>query len=567
MHSVEEVQSSSSTIAPDKEDEDRNRVSKDLFTWQEKFLKAADKGAEDLSERVQDITDRQVNSQVRGVGEAFIVKLEESVSSETSKLKRNINDFVLSLPEEYLEEAYKNAEEEVSRAVKSAAMAIKSNAQSLRTWKQSFVKETRSLVSAASISTLDVLDNIRDLGLQEIGMRWAWMDGVTYKDWAKYHELKKAFDEWRDEVEAVATDHEGLKRSIDAAEELESRGLAIAEDAAKELSRLKEVGLWKLYAKDNTDDFSTRSTPSRAVLIAKLAEQSAKSLKDVLTEGAEGAKSTVDAVFSDATEKLAGAVSSAFSVIIGTEPGVVNQASGSISKVVLGTPKPLREQVSSVASEKASDLSGSLSKTLVDLPSSSADHIISTANSWLSEASEKATAVSEPSMESATTIAEGHLEDAVQEASNVILGTQTSRSQGIFNEASTMMDDASSTVESAASAASSKVFSGAMAQNVVGQVPIFDEVLADDDDSISDRLQGLKNEAGERLAELTKVVSEALAKPTITKGTVESVTSLANKRYYSALSAASSALYGSEPGAAEKISRVASDRYSDAVSA
>ena len=40
-------------------------------------------------------------------------------------------------------------------------------------------------------STLEVLDGIRDLGLQEIGMRWAWMEGVTYKHWAKYHDLKR----------------------------------------------------------------------------------------------------------------------------------------------------------------------------------------------------------------------------------------------------------------------------------------------------------------------------------------------------------------------------------------
>ena len=566
-HTVDENKPSSPHNSADKEAEDRERISKDLFTWQEKFLKAADKGAEDLSERVQDITDKQINSQVHGVGEAFIVKLEESASSETSNLKTSINGIVRSLPEDYSEETFQDAEEQIAKAVRSAAVAIKSHAQSLRTWKQNYIKETRSLISAASVSTLDVLDNIRDLGLQEIGMRWAWMDGVTYKDWAKYHELKKAFDEWRDEVEAVATNHDGLQKGISAADELEGKGLAIAENAAKELSRLKEVGNWKVYAKDDTDDFSTRSTPAKAILAAKLAEQSASSLKDAVGQSVDNAKSAANNILSQATESVTDVASSASSVAVGTEPGVLEQASSSISEAIIGTSQPFVESMASVASDQASNLAESFSETVIRLPGSGAEGILSAGSSTLSEASKNKIKTSEAPIESMTSTAKSRMSNAAEKASSAIFGTQPSDSAGVLSRPSKAVDEATSSVQSAASSASSKVFAGAMAQNVAERIPIFDDPLNDDDDSYSQRLTGLKDSAGEKFSELTKAVSEALAKPTSTQGTVESITSLASGQYFSALAAASSALYGPEPGVAEKVSKAASDRYYEAVSA
>ena len=479
----------------------------------------------------------------------------------------SINAIVRSLPEDYSENTFQDAEEQIAKAVRSAAVAIKSHAQSLRTWKQNYIKETQSLISAASVSTLDVLDNIRDLGLQEIGMRWAWMDGVTYKDWAKYHELKKAFDEWRDEVEAVATNHEGLQKSISAADELETKGLAIAENAAKELSRLKEIGNWKVYAKDDTDDFSTRSTPAKAVLAAKLAEQSASSLKAAVVKGADDAKSGMDNILSQATEGVTDAASLASSAAVGTQPGVLEQASSSISEAIVGTSQPFVESMASVASEQAANLAESLSETVIDLPSSGAESILSGGSSTLSEASKNMVKTSEGPIESMTSTAKSRLSDAAEKASSAILGTQSSGSEGVLGGASEVVEKATLSVQSAASSASSKVFAGAMAENVAERVPIFDDPLSDDDDSYSQRLQGLKDSAGEKFSELTKAVSEALAKPTSTQGTVESITSLASGQYFSALAAASSALYGPEPGVAEKVSKAATDRYYEAVSA
>ena len=567
VHSVEMAKpSQSSSVTGDEEIDTKDKPSKDLFTWQEKFLKAADKGAEDLSGRVQDITERQISSQILGVGEAFIVKLEQSQSSETSKLKVAINEIVKSVPSHPSKEDFKAAEDQVSRAVRTAAMSIKSNAQSLRSWKQNFVNETRSLVNAASVSTLDVLDNIRDLGLQEIGMRWAWMDGVTYKDWEKYHELKKAFDAWRDEVEAVATKHQGLSKSTSAAEELESKGIAIAEEAAKELSRLKEVGLWKVYARDDTDDFSTRSTPAQVILAQKLAEQSASAFKNGAAESASAAASSAEAVLSHATEGMGDAVSAASTKIVGTEPGFAEQAANTVSEAVLGSSQPVHESVLSAASEKATNLLKEMRETIVERRSSNSESFFSAGASVISEASENIIGTSNTPGASATSAVKSHLDDVASEASSVILGTPPPKHETLLSDASKANNKMTSSASSIAHAASNKVFGGAMAQHVAEQMPIFEEPL-DDDDSYTDRIQKMMDGAGDKVAELTQAVSEALAKATHTQGSFEKATSVAADKYSSALAAASSALYGPESGTAEKLSKAAADRYSDAVSA
>lgn len=105
-----------------------------------------------------------------------------------------------------------------------------------------------------------------------------------------------------------------------------------------------------------------------------------------------------------------------------------------------------------------------------------------------------------------------------------------------------------------------------MAQKVEARQIIFDDVIEDsDDDTFSERLQSMASEAGDKYADITNAVSEALLKPSTTQG--YQVTELASQKYSSALAAASSALYGTEKGTGESVASAASSRYSDAVSA
>ena len=586
---IQESETVTSEVAPmettltEEEAHARNReiIEKDLDTWKEKFLRAADTGAADLQERIQELSSRQLQSQVHGVGDAFVVRLESTVASEITKLQGRINQVVNSLPEEPSEDDFGAAENELSKAVKSAAVSIKEQAQAVRTWKQGFIKETNSLVQSASGSTLDVLDNVRDLGLQEIGMRWANTDGVTWKDWQKYHDLKKAFDEWRHKVEIVASEHPELKSTIEAAQDLESNALHTSEDAANELSRLKSVGIWKIQAVDGSEDFTTRDTLAKAVWAAKQATKSVS-----LASVASVLSASLSSVSAAASEGLLGkepgfaeqALSSVSENVVGTEPGLVEKISSTVSEAIIGTPQPLHESVVSVANEKMSAGLKQVSDTIIHTAASSISSAIiagsCVASSVVSGLSESAIGSRQGSIESVGSILSNKASSAMKSASEAVIGTSTGSAESIISAGSStaqsvassassvarsLSSDALSSVSSAASGASSvvesltshasssasslssyasRIFAGAMAQKVVGQQPILDDpVEEDDDNTLTEKLRETADDIQERLAQLSGAIRQAIASKSTTKGSVASATSIAEERYSSAVAA------------------------------
>lgn len=451
--------SAGTASAPTPEDEaerNREKIENDLKIWQDKFAKAADKGAEDLEERVKEITDNQIQSQVHGVGRSLVIQLEESSASETKKLKETIRDIIRNIPSDKSTEDFERAENELSQATRSAGLAVKVKAQALRSWRKSFEEETLSLVQAASRSTLEVIDNIRDLGLQEIGMRWAWMEGVTYKDWSDYHLLKKTFDKSRNQVEEVALDHDGLRKTNEAAAEVENQGMLVAEEAALGLGRLKEVGKWKIHAGDLSDDFSTKYVPAAAAAIG-----------------------------SDIIDKISAA-----------------------GEAVTGTAVPAYESIASAAS--------------------------------------------------------GGLDSAASAVSKAIFKSSTP----LTESASSAMSSIGSSASSAASVASQKIFAGAMAQKVKKQEPILDDEFVDDnEETYSEKLKNIVDIVGDRYADVTKAVSDALLQHKTEDGSAQSLLSVADERYSRALAAASSVLYGTQQGTAESITSLAGSKYAEAVAA
>ena len=540
---------------------------------------------------MKEISDRQVKNQVHGVGEALVVQLEGSAASELSNLKKAIRKIVKSLPEDATGTDLEKAEDQVANAVRSAGVAVRNKAQSLRSWKQQYDAELRSLVSAASESTLEVIDNIRDLGLQEIGMRWAWMEGVTYKDWSKYHALKKTFDEWRSEVEAVAKEHESLPKARAAAEDVESKGMGIAEETAKELVRLKDVGMWKIHAGDASDDFSTKVLPAKAASVRQ-------KVMDKISSGSQSvvgtSQGTIESIVSQATQQAADAANSASSQVIGTEPGMMEQATSKVSGVISASSQPAHESLASVAGEKASKISGRASEAVIgssipagesvasaassrlseagNAASKSAEgfklKFVSSANSASSRASEAVASTSQARAESVVSAASKKADQAASIASEAIIGTPAPAHESMASEASESVRSAGSAASSVASQASKKVFAGAMAQKVHEQKPILDDVISDDEDSsYSEKMQSIVSQASDKYADVTRAVSEALLKATTTQGSAASATSLASAQYSSALAAASSILYGTQTGTGESVSSVASGKYAQAVAA
>ena len=518
-HHAPENHSGQHVLTPQEEEERvREVVANDLKTWQEKFAKAADKGADDLEERVRELAENQIRSQVRGVGDRRVVELEETTRSQLDGLKQTISSLIEVSLQDADESRQAEVENRINDAVKGAGLAIKAKAQALRRWKVELLEETLGLAWEATQSTLAILDGIRDLGLQEVGMRWAWMDGVTYKDWSKYHSLRQTFDGWRDEVQAVARDHQNLAQVSQSANEVESKGMLIAEEAAKELARLKDLGKWKLLARDSTDDFSDSARPR----IAKFEQVVTDQLKKAEYVAANNIPEDVKSSTSDATKHF---------------EDVASAASGQLLKAA------------SAATESAVDT-------------------ISTASSRVTEAYEQASgAVVDqarhvgPKIEAASSSMVLKPSDTLSKSSEAVVEPN--------HDAPATPSSVPSEASFTASAAPRKVWGGAAAAQEVKERKIQLDFLDDDDEksAYSDTVQSMANEAGHNLRDLTKAVQEALLGTSTTQGSVGAVTSIASEQYSRALSAASSVLYGTQQGMVESASSVASKQYADAVSA
>ncbi|KAH7412995.1 hypothetical protein BKA64DRAFT_740737 [Cadophora sp. MPI-SDFR-AT-0126] len=586
---------------PESEREIREKAQKivghDLKEWQEKFAKAADEGSADLEERITEITDRMVQSQAEEVGKAHIIQLEETVNSSLRKLKNAIISIVSD--SKNIEES----EDALSTAVRKAGIAIKEKAQAVRSWRQNYDRETNELIGLSAQDTFEILDHIRDLGLQEIGMRWAWTDGITHKDWAKYHQLKTKFDEWRVDVENVVTGHPGLEKARTASEEIESQAMGIAENAAKELARLKETGRWKIHAADTSDDFSTKIMPApAAVVIQKVAEKaselseavapssqgtvesvisigsaSASSLADQASSSIVGTqKGTVESIASAAKASAGSVVDQASTSVIGTQQGslesaasvakasassIVDQASSSI----IGTPQGSFESVASVVGQSASSLSAKASSSIAGTEPGVLEKASENVKSAASIISESASSLSDAASSSVSS-GGSELSEGASKASSSLSSVTSSIASSLSKSASDTSRSISSEASSASSTASKKVWGGAMAQHVEARKIIFDDIVDDSDDaSYSEKIQSMASKAGDRYADITNAVSEALKKST----SIESspMTKLAAEKYSSALSAASVALYGSELGTGESISSVVASKYDEAVAA
>jgi len=311
----------------------REKLNEDLRGWQTKFATAADKGAEDLDTRVSEITKRQIENGVHGHGAAMIVQLEETAESTISTFKKFIQQTIKKLPTDASEEQLEAAYEKCVTKTRELGIAAKEKAQAIRSWKTAYDQETDNLVRAAVASTVEVLDRIHGLGLQEVGMRWAWMDGVEYQDWQNYHKLRHTLTEWQEEVEAVGSKHEGLRLAHEEAAKLEDKAMSIASAMVNELVRLKDVAKWKIWAEDSTDDFSDKKVPVRAVRAAQQVMQNAQEVSSKASKAILGSETPVtESIASIVKQSAAEAASELSKPILGSETPTENLASAAKSK-------------------------------------------------------------------------------------------------------------------------------------------------------------------------------------------------------------------------------------------
>lgn len=368
--------------SPTKE-EVREIVENDLKDWTGKFQSAADKAAADLSTHINDLTEAAHVKEQEHV-DKDLATLESLVESSYDGLKKAIIKNTEPLSSESITEEKEKALALVAAATRKTGVAIRDKAQAIRKESQAFLTKLYDSVAEAADSHMDVLDSVSDVGLQEIGMRWAWIDFVTYKDWQRYHDLKKSFQETRTNVVKSAESNKKLIEVSQWAEkEWEGKATEIAKHAAEELKRLKEVGKRKIELADSSDDFSNTFVPVAAQKAGQQVMDGAEKLAAAATDAKEdvqekvesivdGAKSSLDSaatkvsetvygteqpytesVVSVASEAVEEATSKLSEKVYGTESGVAEKVATALSEAVLGSeePTPLASSVASVASD------------------------------------------------------------------------------------------------------------------------------------------------------------------------------------------------------------------------
>lgn len=580
-----------------------------LKSWETVSSRAANEGADDLKERVQDISTRQINSQAKGVGSSLIVQLEETAAGVLNSAKSRIQTVVSNLPEDASDEDLDNAHEQLTQAIRNAGQNVKIRAQAVRDWHDSYKTELDTLISKAVQSTLETIDNIRELRLSEIGRRYSDKD-IPHKEWSKYNDLKKATQSWRDDVSKVADEHNDVKKARKAGEEVQNKGMAVAEDAAKELGRLKDVAKWKVEAGDATNDFSTKVVPARAAKVKQQVVDKVEEASEAVLGSEQGTVESATSTFSEQAASVASEVSSSASsasskaseAVAGSQsPDLKAAASESAESVssILSAAEPstptavnaIISEISESAAEAASSGSSAVvgtesgvSDSATDAVSSASEAIIGTESGVTDSATDSVSSASKSlSPKAASILAAGKAEkDAASEsassAADKAEATYAAAADGTQEILGSVVDEASSSASSASSAASeqaskasetasSKVFLGANAQVLVeAREPILDDVL-DDDASYSERLQSILDGAADQASALTQAVADALKPSTTAEGVVESATSLASEQYESAIAAASSALFGPEKGTVEQGTEAARAQYESAVTA
>lgn len=301
--------------SPDESEVRRNArvvVAQDLKDWQEKYAKAADDAAAEIDDRIDEIAKRMIRRQAKTMGKSLVKHLGESIDTEIKTLKADIKKIVGEVKKG--SRTSDSAMEQIAAAVRRAGVEIKDKSQDVRNWADNYESELEVLVTKAAESNFKILGSIRDLALQKIGMKWAWMEGVTYKDWQKYHLLKERFDEWEDDLKNLITSHSGLQDAQDAGRTIEGEAMELAQSAAKQLASLKLVAGWKLTAEDDSDDFDPASTQAAAEEVSKAAAAAAEASK----ANQEAERATASSEPSESSETADEVIPSAESVLEST---------------------------------------------------------------------------------------------------------------------------------------------------------------------------------------------------------------------------------------------------------
>ncbi|KGO73812.1 hypothetical protein PITC_035280 [Penicillium italicum] len=509
----------------------REKTNSDLERWQGKFTLAADKGIEDLEERIGEIVSALVASSANSHGQSLSTALQSVSAEQLSSIKQRINELADSMPEEDAPEVERSTNDLLIREIRTSAISVRDRAHALREWSISFEDELVRRVTAAINSTLDVLDSIRDLGLQEIGMRWVWMDGVTYKDWAKYHALKAQLEEWRNKIRNVGMNHKSVSDARAVASDILDQGMHEAEQAAKELVRLKDVGMWKIAAREVSDNFETRTAAPPAPPKPQETEESNEEPVEVDSDNDESTEEVTAPISDDTSEEIPSADELSEAVDAEADFDVTNES-------VMGDDILVEEQPSarSAFGVAAADANSHQAPILDDEGHDVLGSLASKAGDTYAEASN---AVSEAihgaplsPAEKISSDASEKYSDAVAAASSVIYGTPTPVVQSLMGGASSVFSDSTDHAKVLYEIAKSQVL-GQMAES---SAPAYAQLLASIESAYSGSLKYATDELESKLRAVRATPTPSNAGP------LAQISSIASSRLNQGLSLASEQL-------------------------
>ncbi|KAK3399166.1 hypothetical protein B0T20DRAFT_392183 [Sordaria brevicollis] len=526
----------------------RETVAADLQDWQERYSKAADQGASEISARIYEITKKMIRRNAKVTGKALLDELQTTTVSELVQLRRKIIQIIGAVNKENA--SVDEGRDQITNVVRQAGMSIKEKAQEVRTWRENYEAEMQSAITNAAEAHFIILADIRDLALQKLGMKWAWMDGVTYKDWAKYHELKTRFEDWNNDLKNLIVTHPGLEAAQNEAAAVEEEAMNTAASAAKELARLKQVAVRKLEAGDDSDEFES-TVAQQAAEHVEYAQDAAASVVSQASESASAAGEKVSEVVGDGVSRAAEVVSEATEAVVGAK----DSATDKMEELVDDATSPVAEAASTASEsvESATDVAKDSAATVL----SEASEVV-VGSSTETDTVESATAASEevidvvePEAETASTVeaVPDLASTEVLEETPVIVGNTTEADKEgpapvelpVEEEAEEESDIIVSETPEPPATTVKSAWLGAAAQSVPTRQPIIDE---DTYDEYSEAMEKMRNDV---------------------KSVYSSAMSRANNQYSDALSLISAQIRGTPEPAHQQMLASVTQVYSQAM--
>lgn len=362
----------------------RKQIEDDLASYAEKFNKHVNEVIESLDAKVDQIIASAINVQKPTV-EQRMRRLDTMIDNELQFLRSTI----ISLARDYKpggseEERNLNkltAFDKLFQATSTVGKLVKENVQEIRWDSQKFLGRVFDEVAAEADMRIEKVDSFIESGIQELGVKWAWeVDGVIYKDWARYQDLKKEFSGIKSKVIQAAEKNKKLTEIANwvESEAWEGGANVRAKEVANELGRLRRIAKKKIELSDYSEDFSdkylTAESPltdevihakanqgtavrdcSTGVVIAGghivVGEQHAtiqagNMLEDIVVTAAKGGYESasgvtasvltpppaVENILSSANHKLEGIVESAMRNIYGQEEGIVERTTNAVDE-------------------------------------------------------------------------------------------------------------------------------------------------------------------------------------------------------------------------------------------